>query len=175
MLVVRLLRRRRATPSRNCSKWCLIRIRTSRGARAASAGPAPAPPSRFRAGSLDAGDLSRRSDRGATTPPLYHYQLIRSKSPARRSSSLGVGFSASEMALTLITLSFLVSAVRVPNTKLATARSTKVSLVQLCQAAHEHFLGGEDAAALEDLVNDLKGTPRRQRRPPLIVDSWDCS
>ena len=40
MLVVRLLRRRRATPSRNCSKWCLIRIRTNRGARAASAGPA---------------------------------------------------------------------------------------------------------------------------------------
>ena len=32
--------RRRATPSRNCSKWCLIRIRTIEGARAASAGPA---------------------------------------------------------------------------------------------------------------------------------------
>ena len=79
------------------------------------------------------------------------------------------------MALTLITLSFLVSAVRVPNTKLATARSTKVALVQLCQSAHEHFLGGEDATRLEDLLSDLKGTPRRQRRPPLIVDSWDCS
>ena len=112
-----------------------------------------------------------RRDDSSTIP----YQLIRSKSPARRSSSLGVGFSASEMALTLITLSFLVSAVRVPNTKLATARSTKVSLVQLCQAAHEHFLGGEDATRLEDLLSDLKGTPRRQRRPPLIVDSWDCS
>ena len=79
------------------------------------------------------------------------------------------------MALTLITLSFLVSAVRVPDSKLAAGRSAKVQLVQLCQVAHEHFLGGEDAAALEDLVNDLKGTPRRQRRPPLIVDSWDCS
>ena len=78
------------------------------------------------------------------------------------------------MALTLITLSFLVAAVRVPNTKLATARSTPVSLVQLWQAAHEHFLGGEDATRLEDLLSDLKGAPRRQR-PPLIVDSWDCS
>ena len=81
---------------------------------------------------------------------------------------------ASEMALTLITLSFLVSAVRVPDSKLATGRSAKVQLVQLCQVAHEHFLGGEDATRLEDLLSDLKGTPRRQR-PPLIVDSWDCS
>ena len=78
------------------------------------------------------------------------------------------------MALTLITLSFLVSAVRVPDSKLAAGRSAKVQLVQLCQAAHEHFLGGEDATRLEDLLSDLKGAPRRQR-PPLIVDSWDCS
>ena len=96
------------------------------------------------------------------------------KAPLEGPAASELVSASSEMALTLITLSFLVSAVRVPHTKLATARSTKVQLVQLCQGAHEHFLGGEDATRLEDLLSDLNGPPRRQR-PPLIVDSWDCS
>ena len=146
-----------------------------RGARAASAWRAPrgtsepCPGGVSRCGGPVAAKRPRRDDSSARAVESVPKAPV--EGPAASDSEL---FSA-EMALTLITLSFLVSAVRVPNTKLATARSTKVSLVQLCQAAHEHFLGGEDAAALEDLVNDLKGTPRRQRRPPLIVDSWDCS
>ena len=169
MLVVRLLRRRRATPSGNCSKWCLIRIRTNRGARAASARGTSEP---FRAGSrcggLVAAKRPRRDDSSARAVESVPKAPV--EGPAASDSEL---FSA-EMALTLITLSFLVSAVRVPDSKLAAGRSAKVQLVQLCQVAHEHFLGPEDATRLEDLLSDLKGAPRRQR-PPLIVDSWDCS
>ena len=107
------------------------------------------------------------------TPPLGAVESV-PKAPLEGPAASELVSASAEMALTLITLSFLVSAVRVPHTKLATARSTKVQLVQLCQVAHEHFLGGEDATRLEDLLADLNGTPRRQR-PPLIVDSWDCS
>ena len=71
------------------------------------------------------------------------------------------GFKRSLMALTLITLSFLVSAVRVPNTNLATARSTKVSARAAMSKAHEHFLGPRTRRGSR-IFYDLKGTPRRQ-------------
>ena len=174
MSVVRLLRRRRATPSGNCSKWCLIRIRTNRGARAASAGPARYLRAVFPGGSPMRGTTFR----GEARPKQAISALavdVRSfvQSPEARGPVPEDNKTLSAMALlTLITLSAVIKAGPDRQTVLG-QRATKVQLVQLCQTAHANKDQILPSDEFTSLLSQLSDTPRR--RHPAVPERWACS
>ena len=173
MSVVRLLRRRRATPSGNCSKWCLIRIRTIEGRARPRRAPRGTSEPCFRAG-----PMRGTTFRGEARPKQAISALavdVRSfvQSPEARGPVPEDNKTLSAMALlTLITLSAVIKAGPDRQTVLG-QRATKVQLVQLCQTAHANKDQILPSDEFTSLLSQLSDTPRR--RHPAVPERWACS
>ena len=169
-----MLRRRRATPSGNCSKWCLIRSRTIEGRARPRRVPRGTSEPCFRAGLL-CGEppFAVKRDRSRRSPPSQVDVRSFVQSPEARGPVPEDNKTLSAMALlTLITLSAVIKAGPDRQTVLG-QRATKVQLVQLCQTAHANKDQILPSDEFTSLLSQLSDTPRR--RHPALPERWACS